>query len=193
VARTLAPVGRRRDDRAVRVSKFLARHLRHHPERIGIVLDEGGWVAVDELLGAAERAGFPISRDELDAAVAEPTKRRYAYDAERRRVRAVQGHSVRITLGYAPTDPPAVLYHGTHSRAVDRILAEGLRPMGRHDVHLSPDPETARAVGARRGRPVVLAVDAAAMAADGATFARADNGVWLTAEVPPGRLRRVHE
>jgi putative RNA 2'-phosphotransferase len=44
---------------------------------------------------------------------------------------------------------------------------------------------TARTVGARRGRPVVLRVDAAGMHAAGMTFYRASNGVWLTDRVPP--------
>jgi putative RNA 2'-phosphotransferase len=58
-------------------------------------------------------------------------------------------------------------------------------------VHLSPDAETARVVGARRGRPVILRVDAGGMAADGAEFFRATNGVWLTDAVPPERLTRM--
>ena len=178
-------------DRSVQVSKFLARHLRHAPDRIGIELDAAGWVDVDKLLESAAQAGFRITREELDAAVAEPTKRRYAYDAGRTRIRAVQGHSVAVELGYEPLPPPHELFHGTHRKAASRILSEGLRPMGRHHVHLSPDIETARVVGARRGRPVILRVDAAAMAADGARFLRADNGVWLTAVVPPEYLSRI--
>jgi putative RNA 2'-phosphotransferase len=175
-------------DRAVRVSKFLARHLRHAPERIGLTLDPAGWVEVEDLLSAAAGAGFPLTRAELDAAVAEPTKRRYAYDAFGTRIRAVQGHSVPVELGYTPMSPPPELFHGTHPGVVDRILAEGLKPMRRHHVHLSPDVATARVVGARRGRPVILRVDAQAMAADGAAFLRADNGVWLVDAVPPTRL-----
>ena len=175
-------------DRSVQVSKFLARHLRHAPERIGLSLDEAGWADVDALLSAAAAAGFPITRAELDVAVAEPTKRRYAYDESGTRVRAVQGHSVPVALGYVASAPPDELFHGTVARFLERIMAEGLRPMDRHHVHLSPDLETARVVGARRGRPLILRVDAAAMAAGGAEFFRADNGVWLVTEVPPSVL-----
>ena len=138
--------------RAVTVSKFLALHLRHAPERIGLELDEAGWVDVDELLRAAEAAGFPITRAELDVAVAEPVKRRYAYDESGTRVRAVQGHSVAVSLGYEPSAPPAELFHGTVERFLERILAEGLRPMDRRHVHLSPDVATAQTVGMRRGQ-----------------------------------------
>jgi putative RNA 2'-phosphotransferase len=58
-------------------------------------------------------------------------------------------------------------------------------------VHLSADVDTARAVGARRGEPVVLRVDAAAMAAAGALFTRSANGVWLTDTVPARHLALV--
>jgi putative RNA 2'-phosphotransferase len=93
-----------------------------------------------------------------------------------------------VQLGYAPLTPPDVLFHGTVERFLPVILAEGLRPRGRHAVHLSADVETAQAVGSRRGRPVVLRVDAAAMVADGHTFARSDNCVWLVDAVPPRYL-----
>jgi putative RNA 2'-phosphotransferase len=173
------------------VSKFLALHLRHAPERIGLELDAAGWVDVDELLAAAARSGFPITRAEVDVAVAEPAKRRYAYSADGRHIRAVQGHSVEVELGYEASAPPAELFHGTHPGAVAAILREGLRPMRRHHVHLSRDVETARVVGARRGAPVIFRVDAGGLAADGAEFFRATNGVWLTDAVPPERLTRM--
>jgi RNA:NAD 2'-phosphotransferase (TPT1/KptA family) len=37
----------------------------------------------------------------------------------------------------------------------------------------------------RRGRPVVLLIDSAAMSTDGHEFVQAANGVWLTRHVPP--------
>ena len=177
--------------RSVTVSKFLAKHLRHQPEAIGLVLDEAGWARVDDVLAASARAGFPITRGELDAAVFAPGKRRYVYDAGGERVRAAQGHSVEVELGYEPATPPVVLFHGTHPRAIEAILRDGLLPMGRRHVHLSADVETAVQVGARRGRPIVLEVDAAALHAAGHPFDLADNGVWLTDAVPPERLRRA--
>ena len=106
-------------------------------------------------------------------------------------IRANQGHSVTVDLELEPVQPPAVLYHGTGYSAAETITREGLRRMGRHHVHLSSDRETARVVGARHGRPVVFAVDAAAMRAAGHLFYRSDNGVWLVDHVPPGYLRQL--
>ncbi|KAA9378531.1 RNA 2'-phosphotransferase [Microbispora cellulosiformans] len=173
--------------RLVRVSKYLAKHLRHEPERIGIELDAHGWVAVDTLLTAAAAHGFPISRAELEQVVADNDKRRYVIEGER--IRASQGHSVAVDLDLPVAEPPPILYHGTVARNVEAIREEGLRPMERHHVHLSPDRETATRVGARRGRPVVLVVDAAAMHAAGHRFRLSANGVWLVDHVPPAYLR----
>ncbi|MEV0243621.1 RNA 2'-phosphotransferase [Streptomyces sp. NPDC050674] len=173
--------------RTVKVSKYLSKHLRHQPERIGLTLDESGWVDIDTLIAAAAAHGFRFTRDELDHVVATNDKRRFAVEGSR--IRASQGHSVEVDLGLAPTAPPAYLYHGTVARALEAIRAEGLRPMNRHAVHLSSDRETATRVGARRGRPVVLAVDAGAMHRDGHVFHLSANGVWLTEAVPARYLR----
>ncbi|MFJ4243095.1 RNA 2'-phosphotransferase [Streptomyces iakyrus] len=172
--------------RTVKVSKYLSKHLRHQPERIGLTLDEAGWVEIDTLIAAATAHGFRFTRDELDHVVTTNDKRRFAVEGTR--IRASQGHSVDVDLGLAPGTPPAHLYHGTVARSLDAIRAEGLRPMNRHAVHLSPDRETATRVGARRGQPVVLGVDASAMHADGHVFHVSANGVWLTQAVPPRYL-----
>ncbi|WP_433546723.1 RNA 2'-phosphotransferase [Streptomyces sp. CA-294286] len=181
------------EQRAVKVSKYLSKHLRHQPERIGIILDAHGWVEIDTLLRAFAEHGFPLSRAELDHVVAVNDKQRFAVrDDEPGRgpvIRASQGHTVGVDLALPPAEPPAYLYHGTHPRALSAIRAEGLRPMNRDDVHLSPDRETANRVGARRGRPVVLSVDAGAMHRAGYVFRVSANGVWLTARVPTRFLR----
>lgn len=177
---------------SIRLSKRLAYVLRHDPGSIGLTLDPAGWVDVDELLAALAARGTVVSRARLDRLVAESDKQRFAFDEPGRRIRANQGHSTRVDLGYAPRTPPPVLFHGTPARNLAAIRAEGLRPGGRHAVHLSTDEATARRVGERRGRALVLRVDAAAMAGDGSEFTRSPNGVWLVDAVPPAYLTVLH-
>jgi len=154
------------------------------------VLMTGGWVEVDALLAASARSGFQVSRDELAEVVARNDKKRFAFDDSGTLLRAQQGHSASVDLNLEPAAPPETLYHGTPERNVDEILRSGLLKMRRHHVHLSPDEATARVVGARRGRPVVLAVEAGEMHRAGDVFYRSGNGVWLVEHVPPVYLSR---
>ena len=173
----------------IKASKLLALVLRHRPQAVGIELDEYGWTAVPELLTALESAGRPIDREQLRRVVETSDKNRYAYDAATDRIRANQGHSVAVDLGLSQAVPPEVLFHGTPVRNRESILREGLRKGSRHAVHLSPDPETAARVGARRGTFLIFEIDAARMHADGHDFTVSDNGVWLVDSVPPQYLQ----
>jgi putative RNA 2'-phosphotransferase len=171
-----------------RVSRRLSYVLRHDPDSIGVALDAAGWVTVTDLLAGLQRHGLRLSRLELEQVVASSEKQRFAFDPTGTLIRANQGHSVPVDLGLEPVDPPNLLYHGTTARFVEVIRREGLRPRGRHHVHLSSDVRTARAVGARRGSTVVLTVDAAGLSAAGTPFYRSANGVWLVDAVPPDFL-----
>jgi putative RNA 2'-phosphotransferase len=172
------------NERMIRLSKRMSKALRHQPGRVGLALDPAGWVPVADLLGA-----IGISEAEMREVVDRNDKKRFTIDGDR--IRANQGHSVEVDLGLPTATPPDTLFHGTVAQVLDDIMSDGLRPMSRHDVHLSPDRETARRVGARRGRPLILAVDAKAMHEDGHEFRLSANGVWLTQHVPARYLDTV--
>ena len=175
-----------RDSKAHRRnSKFLSYILRHHPEEIGVALDEAGWVEVDTLLAAIRSHRHPISREELDEIVATSDKQRFAFSDDGRRIRASQGHSVEVDLGYHPAEPPGILFHGTVEKFLPSIREQGLLKGTRHHVHLSPDEETAHKVGQRRGKPVILMVNASEMHTAEFAFFVTPNAVWLTEHVPP--------
>ncbi len=176
-------------EQQVATSKFLSLVLRHRPEVIGITLDAEGWVPVEELLAACAQHSRAISREQLDVVVRTNDKQRFAFSADGSRIRANQGHSLSVDLGLAPVEPPELLYHGTVERFLESIRRDGLTKGNRHHVHLSPDIQTATKVGQRRGRPVVLVIEAGRMFRDGHTFYRSENGVWLTDSVPPVYIR----
>jgi putative RNA 2'-phosphotransferase len=173
------------------ISKNLSYVLRHRPDSIGIVLEAAGWVNVEELLAAFARDGRPLSRELLDQIVAESDKQRFELSPDGARIRARQGHSVEVDLGYEPAQPPNVLYHGTAARFLESIWQQGLIKGRRHHVHMSTDQQTMRAVAMRKGKPVLLAIDARRMSAGGHQFFVTGNRVWLTDHVPAEYLKEA--
>ena len=172
----------RNDD--VSLGKFISLILRHKPETIGITLDSEGWADVGELIKGINASGRTIDMETLERIVAENNKKRYTLSPDKKRIRANQGHSIDVQIDMEKREPPALLYHGTATRFLDSIKAEGIRKMSRQYVHLSPDIPTAFDVGRRHGAPAVLVIDAAKMSAEGFEFMISANGVWQSADIP---------
>lgn len=173
------------EEKKKHIGKFLSLILRHAPETIGIELDPNGWADVQELIQKCGKKGKSFTMDELDDIVATNPKKRYAFNDDKSKIRANQGHSVDVDLSFTPIKPPQFLYHGTADRFYDSIMSEGIQKMSRQHVHLSSEKETATNVGTRHGRPLILTVLSGQMYEDGIEFYRSENGVWLTNHVDP--------
>jgi RNA:NAD 2''-phosphotransferase len=174
----------RQSNRDVELGRFLSLVLRHKPSAAHIKLDDNGWADVDDLLAGCNRAGRRIDRETLERIVRDNSKQRYKFNEDRTRIRANQGHSVAVDVEMEECAPPEFLYHGTASRSIESICAEGIKKGSRQHVHLSRDTETAMQVGKRHGKPLLLRVSAAAMHRDGHKFWLSANGVWLCEHVP---------
>ena len=181
------------DKQITQISKFLSLVLRHQPGTIGIQLDQSGWTDIGELIEKANSYGVKFDREILNHIVATNSKKRFAFNDTLDKIRASQGHSVEIELGYTNQKPPEILFHGTSEKFVDSILKTGLERRSRQHVHLSSDFDTAIKVGQRHGKPFVFKVLAEQMYNDNFRFFISDNGVWLTANVPTKYLERNDE
>ena len=168
-----------------RTSKFLSLVLRHEPGKVGLQLDEAGWVKVSDLLAALQHHGKRLTREQLDHVVNTSDKKRYAYSDDGEFIRANQGHSVAVDLQYPPQPPPETLYHGTATRFLEDIRKDGLQRMARHDVHLSVETKVTMQVGGRHGKPTLLVIRAGEMHRAGHVFRCSANNVWLVECVPP--------
>ena len=174
----------------IKVSKFLARILRHDPGAASLRLDPNGWAEVDDLLRAVRARFGDFTAADLAELVSTNDKSRYALSPDGSRIRANQGHSIDVDLGLNRVEPPQTLYHGTKADLVPKILREGLNKGRRHYVHLSADIHTALGVGGRRGGKVALLAIRSAEMTDFA-FYRSSNGVWLTEHVPPSFIGTI--
>lgn len=175
------------------ISKFLSLVLRHLPETISIQLDQNGWTDVNELIEKANNYGIKFDRETLNHIVETNSKKRFAFNETFDKIRASQGHSVDIELGYSNQKPPTILFHGTADKFVQSILDTGLEKRNRQHVHLSSDLETALKVGQRHGKPFIFKVLAEQMYNDNFQFYISENGVWLTDNVPTKYLKRNDE
>lgn len=167
-----------------RISRFLSLVLRHQPETIGIKLTEEGWTNVDGLIQAFNAHGHALDFETLEHVVETNDKKRFAFSDDGEMIRANQGHSVEVKLGYKPIAPPEILYHGTVAKFMPAIREQGLQKGQRHQVHLSVSREIASQVGKRRGEPVILSIRAREMHDAGHLFYLSANGIWLTDAVP---------
>ena len=172
------------EKKLTRLSKFLSLLLRHRPKMIGIELTDSGWTDTSILIEKMNGYGKAIDMETLNVVVDTDNKRRFSFNEDKSKIRANQGHSIDLDLGYAPKMPPEILFHGTAQKNIDSIFRIGLQKRKRHHVHLSKDTETAIKVGQRHGTPIVLQVVAGEMNREGFEFFESDNGVWLTDKVP---------
>jgi len=171
------------------ISKYLSLILRHRPQTIGIQLDQNGWAEVDQLIQKSNKYGVKFDKKILNHVVATNSKKRFAFNERCDKIRASQGHSIEIELGYSNQEPPKILFHGTSQKSVKSILDKGLIKQNRQYVHLSSHIDTAIKVGQRRGKPMVFLILAKEMYRDGFEFFISENGVWLTECVPTKYLK----
>ena len=167
----------------VKISRFMSLVLRHNPEAIGISLDNNGWADVRELISGICNSGRQIDMETLERIVAENDKQRFSFNDNHTKIRANQGHSISVDVELSESEPPDVLYHGTAVRFLDSIRKNGILKRNRQYVHLSSDIQTARDVGKRHGKPVVLPIDTKKMRADGHIFYLSANHVWLCDDI----------
>lgn len=171
------------------LSKLLSYALRHQPDALGLQLDSAGWATVDALLQGIQKKGYDFGFDELLALVKDNDKQRFSFNEDQTKIRANQGHSIKLDLQLKAIEPPEYLYHGTATRFLKSINQQGLQKRNRHHVHLSANKVTAKEVGSRHGVPVVLVIAAGQMYREGYAFYCSDNQVWLTEQVPSSHIQ----
>lgn len=172
-----------------KISKYLSYILRHNPQSIALQLDNQGWANIDELI--KKTTEFRLTKDLIIQITKDSPKQRFII--KQNKIRANQGHSINIDLGLEASTPPNYLYHGTATRFLDSIKKEGLISKERQHVHLSSDIQTAKEVGIRHGKPVILQIASSSMEKAGYLFYLSDNGVWLVKSVPTEFIELIKE
>ena len=171
----------------VKISKYMSYLLRHNPENLK--MDRHGFVSLKELLKkTGER--FHIG-DKFIIDIVERSERK-RFEIVQGKIRALYGHTIPVELELEEDKTVKVLYHGTTSDAVSKILKTGLKAMKRRQVHLSPTIDIAISTGLRRTKdPVVLQIDAEAARKNGARIFKATETVYLCSYVRSEYIKRA--
>ncbi len=178
--------------RRLRLSRLMSAVLRHVAPSFGLRINRGGWVPIRSLVEAL-KVRCPWLKEEHVVAVA-MTDPKGRFEVKGGLIRARYGHSLSVHIDYPEDASVNRLYHGTVKPRDELILREGIKPMKRRMVHLSPTIEDALLNASRwRGHPIVIEVDAERLRRMGFKVYRASPSVYLTPYVPPSCIVRVIE
>jgi len=170
----------------VKISKFLAYVLRHHPEKFGIAIDNEGFADLGFILEILKERfkGKKISKEIIQDIIRNSDKLRYEIVEDK--IRAFYGHSLEVKIEMKEANPvPPNLYHGTNKSAYEKIKHEGLKKKGRQYVHLSDNIKTATMVGKRSTtKPLILEIDTESAKAEGIKFYKSGD-MFLAEFIPP--------
>jgi len=165
----------------IKLSRYVSYLLRHNPE--DLTMDDKGFVELEQLLFKVKRRFPQADRNLLTEIVNRSERRRFEIVGSK--IRALYGHTIEVHVALKEDKEVALLFHGTTPEAAKEILKEGLEPMKRQWVHLSPTKEIARDVGRRRTpNPIILVIDAAQARDGGVKFHRASDKVFVCKHVP---------
>jgi putative RNA 2'-phosphotransferase len=173
------------------LSKRMSHLLRHAPEQAGLALDPEGFVPLADLVAVLARSDHGVTAESVRdvVSVIAPEKQRFTIVDQD--IRANYGHSIDTRIVHTRATPPDTLYHGTSVTALESIRANGLKPMGRQYVHLTPYAQLALSVGGRHGKPCLLKVSAREAHLAGVAFFNANPSFWLVTQLSPQYLTQV--
>lgn len=171
-------------------SRHLSRLLRHDPSLKNLTIDNYGWCDVPLLVNNSG-----INLETLKLIVNTDDKGRYSFCKSFALVRANQGHSLpHVAIDNINAPQPNALYHGTSPTLAKAIIDSGaIKSMGRNEVHLSSDIETAKAVGERKCNknesPAIFQITGSLP-----DLELSENGVYLTkSDIPIEKIKLLVE
>jgi len=178
------------NEQRIALSKLMSALLRHIPYEAGLTPDKEGWVTLRELVRGItnvwrnrERYSWVTERHVRAVAELDPKGR---FEVRGNKIRARYGHSIKVSLTHAADRNVRTLYHGTTTRAWQRIRREGILPGKRMWVHLTSNLKDAYETGRRHGNDVViLKVNADCLRRKGLSVYKASKAVWIVKYVPP--------
>ncbi|KAG4096434.1 phosphotransferase KptA/Tpt1 [Neocallimastix lanati (nom. inval.)] len=170
----------------VNVSKNISKLLRHTALKVGLQMDDEGYVKLDDILklGRFKQVTF----EDIQKIVETNDKKRYKMKFEDGSwyIKANQGHSIKLKNPNLkkvmdPSEIPVVI-HGTYTKYLNSILDNGLIPKNRTHIHFAKGLYGEEGVisGMRYNYEIAIYIDSKKAMKDGIEFFISENGVILS-------------
>lgn len=177
-----------------KLSRFLAKVLRHDPALLKIWIDDQGWADIDKIF---ERLILipefkSVSKDDINS-----LEKRFSdiFEIENNGIRCLSGHSLKyVRVGFKESQPPIFLFSVCNSNEKDIVLSRGLGPTGKNKfVGLFTDGETMMNVIKKAHGKTFFKIYAGDMMEDGKRFYVRNNkkGIFYTETVHPKFIKEV--
>ncbi|MDD2903070.1 MAG: hypothetical protein PHU44_11625 [Syntrophales bacterium] len=167
------------------LNKMLAYVLGRRPDEFGLVLGEGGWLPVKQLLQAlhAEPGFSRVRGADLERLAALVTPPRLEVEGERIRSLDPEPPEMRRDPGETP---PSALYFAISPKIHAPVWDQGLKPPPGRELVLARTPEMARRLGKRRANdPILVTIHAQAAARGGLVFQAYGEELYLVSATIP--------
>jgi putative RNA 2'-phosphotransferase len=163
--------------------------LRHNPENLE--MDDEGFVKLDLFLQKLKEK-YNVTDNLIHAIVNDPSGKK-RFEIINNKIRATYGHTISVKINYPEDKTTPFFYHGTTPNAAQKILKEGLKPMKRQWIHLSPTIETAKETAKRKtATPIILEINAEKSRKNGIKFYKANKKIYLSKYIPPNHIKILH-
>ncbi|KAI8914192.1 phosphotransferase KptA/Tpt1 [Gorgonomyces haynaldii] len=140
-------------------------------------MEDNGFVRVSDLLQHKKLKGYTF-QDIQDTVQLDQKQRYLLQDSNGWRIRANQGHSIKVEMEFKRLLDLKECVHGTFLDCLESIKASGLKTMSRQYIHFALSPDEAS--GIRRNCQVLIYIDTQRAMEDGIEFYLSDNNVVLS-------------
>ncbi|PKK85165.1 MAG: RNA 2'-phosphotransferase [Thermoplasmata archaeon HGW-Thermoplasmata-1] len=181
------------DEELDHIGRLMAGALRHFPERLGLQMDDHGWVDLQEFANTVRNNRYRMHwfrPHHLEAIVDTDPKGRYQIWGGK--IRATYAHTVQVDTSDLPIANCDELFYPVTEEELDIVLEQGLRPTDRKQLHLSGTIENALSAGkVRTEDPVILGIDVSAAREDGISIRRAGKTVYVADRIDARHLHVI--
>jgi len=163
------------------LKNLLLEILREDPDHYGIVVDEWGFIGLEQLRLATRMLCNWATGEQIDQLITDES----LFENYSDRIRARNGHRYFIRPQPEPVTSPSKLYHGLPQLLLSSVIKYGLKPLGTRYIYLAETADEAWYQGIKlNASPTIVMVLAQQAQQAGVQFYKSERD-YLCENIPP--------